>query len=57
MLHQLVVAASLDQRLSCAVGVSLENNSGIIMIFAEHGKIKGNILLITINLKKLINFF
>ena len=34
MLHQLIVASALDQRFSCTIGISLENDSGIVMIFA-----------------------
>ena len=34
MLHQLVITSSLDQRLTSTIRIGLENNSGVVMVFA-----------------------
>ena len=45
---QIVVTATLYHGITDTVGVSLEDNAGIILIFAEHSEIKGNVFRHTV---------
>ena len=55
MSHQAVIPSPLDQRGTGPVGVSLKNNTGIVLIFTQHAKIKGDIAVRAVQFQNLID--
>ena len=54
LLQQLVVPAACHNILAGSVGVGLENNTGIIGIFAQHAKVIGNVIPKTVAVQDLL---
>ena len=53
--QQVVVAAALDDGLTGAVGVCLENHASVIFVFADQTQIKGNVIGQVIQLQCMVN--
>ena len=57
MFQKFIVAAAFYDRFTGSIGVCLKNDSGIVLQFAEHTKIKTDIFFVSVDFKNLINLF
>ena len=55
--HQSIVTTALDHWLAGSIGVCLENDSRVVLIFAEHSEVKRDVFLVAVVLHDLIDFF
>ena len=57
MFQKIVVTSSFYNWFTGSISICLENDSSIILKFAEHTEIKADILFISVNFENFIDFF
>ncbi len=55
MIHQRIITAALGNGFSSAIGIGLENNACIVLIFADYAKIKCNVFFISVECQQFVD--